>query len=114
MENSGTLFDLIQRVEDLDAGDRTSPLVLYAEGGVDAAREGRAVVCVRGDGDGLACPLDPSLSEVLSVEQAREAIEVWSSWRGGSVPSPYERFAAVIFYARYSVFLPAEPDRDGM
>lgn len=114
MDQSGTLFDLIQRVEDLDAGDRSSPLILYAQNGTDSGLDSQAMACRRGEGGGSGCPLDPSLSEVLSVSQAREAIEVWSSWRGGRVPSPYERFAAVIFFARYSVFLPAEPDRDGM
>ena len=114
MRETDLLFDLIQRLASLDAGDRSSSLVLYAQNGIDAERDSRAMACPRSEGGGPACPLDPSLSEVLSVEKAREAVEVWSNWRGGLAPSPYERFAAVMFYARYEVFLPAEPDRDGM
>jgi hypothetical protein len=114
MTETDLLFDLIQRLEDLDAVDRSSPLVLYAQNGANAGRDSRAMACPRGESGGPECPLDPSLSEVLSVQQAREAIEVWSNWRGGLAPSPYERFSAVMFYARYAVFLPAEPDRDGM
>ena len=114
MESRGTLFDLIQRLDESGGGGPESRLVLYAEGGVDAARDGRAAVCERGAETGLACPLDPSLSELLSVVKARETLEVWSSWRGGRRPSPWERFNAVMFYARYDVHQPAEPDRDGM
>jgi hypothetical protein len=51
---------------------------------------------------------------VLSVEQAREAIRVWSAWRSGLTPSPEERFRAVMFYSQQGAFLPLETDREGM
>jgi hypothetical protein len=114
MNNIGTLFELIQRLNECEDSDRSNPLVIYAEHGADAGRKSPALVCPRSDGGSLTCPLDPSLSEVLSVGQAREAIEVWSAWRGGLTPSSTERFGAVMFYARYGIFLSAEPDREGM
>ena len=43
----------------------------------------RALICPRGEGGDPKCPLDGSLTEVVSVEQARDAIAVWSAWRRG-------------------------------
>ncbi len=110
----GTLFDLIQHLDEIEAGGGALPLVLYAEKGVHAGQDSRAVICERGQSLRPFCPLDASLSEVLSFREARETLEVWSSWRGGQTPSPFERFAAVMHFARYGVHLPAEPEREGM
>lgn len=114
MKNTGTLFELIQRLDEFDDNDRSSPLVIYAQRGRDAGRKSPALVCRRGEGGGLTCPLDPSLAEVLSVGQALEAIEVWSAWRGGLVPSPEDRFRTVMFYSQHGAFFPLESDREGM
>jgi hypothetical protein len=110
--NTGTLFELIQRLDEFEDSDRSHPLVIYAQGGADAGRKSPALVCPRGEGD--SCSLDPSLSQVVSVEQAREAIRVWSAWRGGVTPSPEERFRAVMFFSQNGAFLPLESDREGM
>lgn len=113
MKNTGTLFELIQRLDEFEDSDR-APLVIYAQHGADAGRKSPALVCPRGEGSSLTCALDPSLSEVLSVEQAREAIEVWSAWRRGLIPSPEDRFNTVMFYSRHNTFFPLESDREGM
>jgi len=113
MKNTGTLFELIQRLDEFEDSDH-SPLVIYAQHGADAGRKSPALVCPRGEGGSPTCPLDPSLSEVLSVEQAREATEVWSAWRRGLIPSPEDRFNAVMFYSRHNTFFPLESDREGM
>ncbi len=110
----GSLFDLIQRLDEIEVGGGALPLVLYAEKGIDADRNSRAVISQRGQSLRPFCPLDVSLSEVVSVSEARETLAVWSSWRGGQIPSPFERFAAVMHFARYGVHLPAEPEREGM
>jgi hypothetical protein len=114
MRNTGTLFELIQRLDEFEDSDRSFPLVIYAQNGADAGRKSPALVCPRGEGGSPTCPLDPSLSEVLSVGQAREAIEVWSAWRGGSIPSPEDRFRTVMFYSQHGCFFPLETDREGM
>ena len=114
MKNTGTLFEIIQRLDEFDDDDPSSPLVIYAQSGAQADRRSPAVVCRRGEEGGSACPLDPSLAEVLGVAQAREAIEVWSSWRGGLVASPQDRFRAVMFFSQYGTFYPLETDREGM
>ena len=114
MKMTGTLFDLIQRLAELEDSDRSHPLVIYAERGADAGRNSPAVVCPRGEGGSPTCPLDAKLSEVLSVALARDAIEVWSAWRGGVTPTPAEQFKSVMFFAKYEAFLPLETDREGM
>jgi hypothetical protein len=114
MRDTGTLFELIRRLDEFEDSDRSHPLVIYAQHGANAGRKSPALVCPRSQGGGLTCPLDPSLSEVLSVEQAREAIEVWSAWRGGLSPSPEDRFRTVMFFAQHGAFFPLESDREGM
>ena len=114
MRNAGTLFELIQRLDEFEDSDRFHPLVIYAQNGADAGRKSPALVCPRSEGDSLTCPLDASLSEVLSVDQARDAIAVWSAWRGGLTPSPQDRFNTVIFFSRHGAYFPLETDREGM
>ena len=113
MKRADTLFELIQGLDELQGNDRSDPLVLYARRGADGGEDSPALVCPRSEG-GLACSADPSLSEVLSVDQAREAIEVWSAWRAGVTPTPAERFKTIMFFAKYAAFLPLETDREGM
>ena len=113
MKRAGTLFELIRGLDELQGNDGSDPLVIYAQRGADGGEDSRALVCPRSEG-GPTCSVDPSLSEVLSVDQAREAIEVWSAWRGGVTPTPAERFRSVMFFAKYAAFLPLETDREGM
>lgn len=114
MKNTGTLFELIQRLDDFEDGDPSRPLVIYAQNGAGAGRDSPARVCPRVENAHSKCPLDPSLSEVLSVEQAREAIRVWSAWRGGVTPSPGDRFNSVMFFSIHGAYFPLETDREGM
>jgi hypothetical protein len=114
MKNTDTLFELIQRLDEFEDSDRSHPLVIYAQTGAHAERNSPARVSPRAEGGGPECPLDPSLSEVLSVEQAREAIRVWSAWRRDLTPSPLDRFNAVMFFSLNGTFYPLETDREGM
>ncbi len=108
------LFELIQRLNEFDDNDSDHPLVIYAHGGADARQKSPALICPRGVGTSVTCPLDASLSEVLSVAQARDAITVWSAWRPDLTPSPWDRFEAVMFLARHGAYRPLESDREGM
>ena len=114
MTAAGTLFELIRRLDDIDDSDRSRPLVIYARDGADAEQRSPALICARVKDGGVTCPLDASLSEVVSVAQARDAIAVWSAWRGDLTPSPLDRFTAVMFYSRHGAYLPLESDREGM
>jgi hypothetical protein len=114
VKRTGTVSELIQSLDELQGDDRSDLLILYAQRGIDADENSRALVCPRSEGGSMTCAVDPSLSEVLSVEQAREAIAVWSAWRRGVTPTPAERFRSVMFFAKYAAFLPLETDREGM
>jgi len=114
MNDTDTLFELIQRLDEFEETDRSQPLVLYAQHGADAGRRSPARICPRSEGGNPVCPLDPSLSEVLSVEQAREAIRVWSAWRRGITASPEDRFNTVMFFSKHGAYFPLESDREGM
>ena len=114
MKTSSSLFELVQCLDELEDRDPLHRLVIYAQGGASAGRNSPARICPRGEGGGPACALDASLSEVLGVEQARDAIAVWSAWRGGVTPSPEERFRAIMFFSQSGAYLPLETDREGM
>ncbi len=106
----GPLIDVIDRLGEVDDPYGYRAHCIFAEGGPDAPPTARAVVCP-GDKDGsLVCPRDPTLSYVLMVDLANDAIEVWSEWRSGRQPSPAEKFAAVMHYARHDAYLPIEPE----
>ncbi len=104
----GTLIDVIDLLDEVDDSDQFEPPCIFAEGGPDATSEARAIVCPRDENDSFACPLDPTLTEILMVSQAKECIEVWSQWRNGQRPTAQDKFAAVMFYARNDAWLPLE------
>jgi hypothetical protein len=105
---TGTLVEVIDRLDEIDDSDRFDPPVIYADGGSKAPRDARAVIC-QGDEEGTGiCPLDPSLREVLMAELAKEAVKVWSAWRDGRQPGPDEKFEAVMYYSRHDAYLPIE------
>ena len=114
MKATGTLFELIERLDEFEDDARFHLLVVYAQGGSAAGRNSPALICPRGEGGDLKCPLDASLTEVVSVEQARDAIGVWSEWRRGLTPTPEERFRTVMFFSQNGAYLPLETDREGM
>ncbi len=103
---TGTLIEIIDRLNEVDDSDRYAPLIIFADGGAHASPTARTIVCP-GDEEGtLSCPQDSALSEVLMVQLAKEAIEVWSAWRGGKKPTREDKFAAVMFYSSHDAYLP--------
>ena|SRR5688572_29986912 len=111
---TGTLIEVIDRLDDVDVSDRYASPVIFAEGGPGASPSARAVVCP-GDEEGtLTCPQDPTLSEVLMVQLAKEAIEVWAAWRGGKKPSRRDKFDAVMFYSQHDAFVPIADEGGGL
>ena len=110
---TGRLIDIIDRLNDIDDSDRFDPPVIYAEGGPRAAADARALVCPGDEQGTLTCPVDPTLSEVLLVFLAKEAIEVWAAWRNGQHPTPEQKFAAVMHYSQHDCYLPLTADAGG-
>ncbi len=90
-----TLREVVGRLEEFEVG-----MVIYAERVPDWTGSSRAVVAPAGDDR-------EGLSYFLEVDLAREAIRVWSAWRGGLEPDEDQRLEAVTHYALHDSFLPA-------
>ena len=102
----GTLLEVLDRLDDYNDADRYSAAVIYAEAGVDSAPDSQCIVCPCNDDDSFACPLNPDLYEVLMLQLAKNAIEVWSLWRENQQPTSLDKFEAVMFYAQNDTYLP--------
>jgi len=94
-----TLHDIIDRLDEF-ADDET----IYAESMRPMAR---AVVAAEPE-DGSVPPIAAGLSYLLEVGAAREAIEVWGTWRPGQMPTLDDKLAAVTYYAQNDAWLPIE------
>jgi hypothetical protein len=99
-EPVATIRDLVQRLEDLDEGDR------FEVGPALFARrpwqpDSQAVVLRE---DWLESRQRPGFHLLLDVSIAREVLEVWSAWRDGQVPDADEAAAAVIHYAENDAY----------
>lgn len=104
---NGTLIDLIDRLDEVDDSDAFNPPTIYAEGGRYAATKARAIICPHPGDDCIECPLDPSLTAVLMVCLAQNAIEVWANWRRRT-PDRLQKFEAVMYYAQNDAFFPLD------
>ena len=51
---------------------------------------------------------DHTIYDFLEVDIAKEAVRVWSEWRGGITPTLEDKLAAVIHYALNDSFLPVD------
>jgi hypothetical protein len=107
---SGKLIELIDRLDELDDSDAFAPLIIYTKNGSRGLPNEAAMVCPDDETASRACPEDPTLSHFLMVQLAREAIEVWSAWRGGRTPTKEEKLAAVKFYSCHDAYLPVEDE----
>ena len=103
METLTTLGELLEAIDTLDP-----ELTLFAPASRPLSAGSPGLVAAEGD-EPVQGVADKELGHLLEVELAREAIEVWSAWRNGQAPTREERVAAVIFYADYDTYLPAEP-----
>lgn len=103
-----SLIEVIDRLDETDDSDRYRPRIICAEYGTASGPQDRAAICQVDEDGSFPCRDAPSLREVLMVHLAREAIEVWSEWRGGKIPNPREKYEAVIFYARHDAYQPVD------
>jgi hypothetical protein len=86
-----TLRDVIDCLDEFGAGE-----TIFAESPTPTAR-----AAVAPDD---AAPT--GLRYLLEVDLAREAIEVWQTWRPGQTPTLEDKLAAVIYYAEHDAWLP--------
>ena len=92
-----TLRDVVTA---LDAHDDDA--VIYTDGTSPAARA--AVVDEASTGDAK----DAGLRYFLEVALAKDAVEVWSAWRGGAEPSVDDKLIAIAHYATHDTYLPVD------
>jgi hypothetical protein len=94
-----TLGQIVARLDDLD-----EELIIYVVGRDNWTMSTPAMALPEmPDGD---VPLErDGLHYFLEVNLAREAVEVWSAWRDGRVPTLDEACAAIIYYADNDAYL---------
>ena len=90
-----TLRDVIACLDEF--GDDET---IYAE---STEPNARALVAPESVGDP-----DAGLRYLLEVSLAREAIDVWQTWRPGRTPTLDDKIAAVTYYALKDAWLPCE------
>ena len=92
-----TLRDVVGALDELD-----EEAVIYTDGTSPAAR---AVVLHEGE---AAEAKVAGLRYFLEVALARDAVDVWSAWRGGSEPTADDKLMAISHYATHDAYLPLE------
>jgi len=92
-----TLRDVVEMLEELDE-DGT----IYTDGSSPAAR---AVVLA--DDSGRAVRAE-GLRYFLEVALAKDAVLVWSEWRGSAQPTIDDKLAAIAYYATHDAYLPVD------
>ena len=92
-----TLRDVVRVLDELDDGG-----TIYTDGSSPAARA--AVVTGASAGDAKAA----GLRYFIEVALAKEAVLVWSEWRGSAQPTLDDRLMAVAYYAAHDAYLPVD------
>jgi len=97
------LMTPIPLAELIDAiGEVADDLTIFAEnvGEIDDLTPAVAAM------DASAAPA--GMRYLLEVDLAKEAITVWSHWRGRRAPTLREKVDAVLYYASHDAFAPVE------
>jgi hypothetical protein len=101
-----TLLEVVNSLRDIPAGDRFSKgPTIY--GRLPWAPSADAVV-LQGDETPPGLVTASGHHYVLEVHLAIEAVEIWSEWRGGIIPTPEEAMQAVIYYAEHDAYQPVQ------
>ena len=90
-----TLRDVVEALDELDDEG-----TIYTDGSSPAARA--AVVTDTSDEGAKA----EGLRYFLEVALAKEAVLVWSEWRGSAEPTLDDKLMAVSYYATHDAYLP--------
>jgi hypothetical protein len=92
-----TLRDLVQALEELDDEG-----TIYTDGSSPAAR---AVVVT--DATDEAATVE-GLRYCLEVALAKDAVRIWSEWRGSAEPTIDDKLVAISYYATHDAYLPLD------
>jgi len=91
-----TLRDVVQALDELDDEG-----TIYTDGSSPAAR---AAVVEASDGAAEAA----GLRYFLEVALAKDAVQVWSEWRGSARPTLDDKLMAISYYATHDAYLPLD------
>ena len=94
-----TLGEILDSLEALD-----EDLTIYAPEARPLTQESPAVTAMEPD-DGSDPPEAVGLTYLIEVYLAKEALDSWSEWRGGRVPTTAERVEAIAYYADNDAYL---------
>jgi len=92
-----TLRDVVEALDKLDDEG-----TIYTDGSSPAARA--AVVTDASD----KAAHDEGLRYFLEVALAKDAVGVWSEWRGSAQPTLDDKLMAVSYYATHDAYLPLD------
>jgi len=101
-----TLLEVISSLHDIPAGDgyTAGPTIFAMRPWLPSAE----AVVLRGDEVPEGVITSSGHHYLLEVDLAIEAVEVWSEWRAGAVPTPEEATYAVIYYGEHDAYQPVE------
>jgi hypothetical protein len=92
-----TLRDVVKRLDELDDDG-----VIYTDGDSPAARAAVVADATRKETDASG------LRYFLEVALAKDAVEVWSEWRGSAEPTIDDKLMAISYYATNDAYLPLD------
>jgi hypothetical protein len=92
-----TLRDVVKRLDELDDEG-----VIYTDGSSPAARA--AVVTDAAPKETKAA----GLRYFIEVALAKDAVVVWSEWRGSAEPTIDDKLMAISYYATHDAYLPLD------
>ena len=92
-----TLRDVVRELDQLD-----DDAVIYTDGTSPAARA--EVV----SDPAVAAAKAAGLRYFLEVALAKDAVAVWSDWRGAAEPTTDDKLMAIAYYATHDAYLPLD------
>jgi hypothetical protein len=92
-----TLRDVVKELDHLD-----DDAVIYTDGASPAAR---AEVVTDSS---IAAAKASGLRYFLEVALAKDAVAVWSDWRGAAEPTTDDKLTAIAYYATHDAYLPVD------
>ncbi|MFI7280181.1 hypothetical protein ACIBOV_07935 [Micromonospora chersina] len=101
-----SLLEVITSLQNIPAGDGyLAGPTIYAKRPWTPSTD---AVVLRGDGVPEGLTTESGHHYLLEVDLAIEAIEVWSEWRAGVIPTPEEATLAVIYYGKHDAYQPLQ------
>ena len=92
-----TLRDVVKKLDELDDEE-----LIYTDGSSPAARAAVATDAARKEKEVAG------LRYFIEVALAKDAVVVWSQWRGSAKPTIDDKLMAISYYATHDAYLPLD------